>query len=222
MRPSPRWVIVALLTLVVLQPELCAAERYFIILFGAQSEPPRAKYAHTWSAYVKATGEGDDVDSYHLHVRTDSWLPPDARVQVWRLRPQEGRNFDLYTTFDIVLADRDTIAEWGPYETDFEAYRRGTNEIDRLEAGIIKYRAIDGPSRRSNIKNCFHSISDVLDRQDSRRRYPLRQTGFRVTDDIVEFLLQSGRIINPGQDNGWLDRRLRLDCYPITHKTRRL
>jgi hypothetical protein len=197
---------------------LRANEAYYLILFGAQREPPHPKYAHTWATYVRAHGEGDDPRSYALAIRNNSWLPANLNIQVWRPCPQQGANLDLKSTLDFVMAEGSLISEWGPHQIPPEIYWRGIREIERLESGEILYRAIDGLSRRSNIKNCFHSISDVLDRRDSRAYYPLRQNGFPVTYDIIKSLRDRGYIINPGQDNTWLDRRLGLDALPIIHR----
>ena len=213
----------AAIALVVAVAFTCAAplranEAYYIILFGAQSDPPHPKYAHTWATYVRAHGAGDDPRTYNLEIRNNSWLPANLNIQVWRPCPQQGANLDLKSTFDLVMAEGSIISEWGPHQITPEIYGRGIREIDRLESGVIRYRAIDGFSRRSNIKNCFHSISDVLDRRDSRFYYPLRQGGFPVTYDIIKSLRDRGHIINPGQDNTWIDRRLGLDAYPIIHR----
>ena len=212
----------ALIALVILgacfaPPRLHAGETYYILLFGAQREPPRARYAHTWATYVRAVGDGDDRSNYKLEARTNSWLPADLDVRPWKPCPQQGVNLDLEASLRFAIAERANIAEWGPHEILPEIYERGISEIQRLDEGSIQYRAVDGFSRRSNIKNCFHSISDILDRRDSRFYYPLRQNGFPVTYDIVKSLRERGKIVNPGQDNTWIDRRLGLDAYPIIH-----
>lgn len=219
LRCAPRklWIAVLVLSSCVAGGRLQANESYYIILFGAQRIPPRARYAHTWATYVRAIGDGADLEACALDVQTNSWLPANLNVQPLRPCPQEGVNLDLETTLRFVMAERSTIAEWGPHQITPEIYERGIREIERLNAGTIRYRATDGFSRRSNVKNCFHSISDVLDRRDSRFYYPLRQNGFPVTYDIVKSLYERGKIVNPGQDNTWIDRRLGLDAYPIIH-----
>lgn len=166
-------------------PRLSANEYCFIILFGAQREPSHPKYTHSWATYVRASGDGDDLRTCPLDVRTNSWLPATLDIQVWRPCPQRGVNLDLESTLRFVMAENANITEWGPHQITPETYERGIRELERLNAGAIRHRAIDGFSRRSNIKNCFHSISDVLDRRDSRFYYPLRQNGFPATYDIV-------------------------------------
>ena len=52
-----------------------ADERYFLVVFGAEPCPYRAKYTHTWATIAKLTGElyvGQRGQAAHnLHVLTD-------------------------------------------------------------------------------------------------------------------------------------------------------
>jgi hypothetical protein len=150
-------------------PAVRGNEAYYIILFGAQTDPPHPKYAHTWAAYVRAYGERDDPRTWPLAVHTNSWLPATLHVVVVNPCPQTGTNLDLQTTLNHVMSNGANITEWGPHQIIPEMYERGIRGIDRLGSGEIKWCAIDGFSRRSNVKNCFHSISDVLDRRDTVR-----------------------------------------------------
>jgi hypothetical protein len=194
-----------------------ADEILYVLFFGSQSNPRRMKYTHTWATIVKATGEGKDLDKYRLEVNTCSWLPATLNVRVWRLRPETGVNLDLDSTIIAMLENDEEITEWGPYQIAETSYERGLGQILRLDNGEYKYRAIDGLSRASNIANCFHSISD-LDRENSRRRYPLIGAGENVTFDIVQTMHRRNKIIAPETDHSWIDHRLGLDAYPITHR----
>jgi len=198
-------------------PAVHADERYYVIFFGSESRPYRPKYTHTWATLVKATGDGEDVSKYNLELSTISWLPATANVRVARLRPECGKNFDLYSTLDIVLQHSEEILQWGPYEIGKESYDRAMGKVALLESGEIRYRAIDGFRRGSNISNCFHAISD-LDRIQGRAHYPLTQAGEKITYDIVVTLEERGRIIGRGTDHSWILHRLGLDDYPITHR----
>jgi hypothetical protein len=196
---------------------LRADESYYVIFFGSQSTPRRPKYTHTWGTIVKATGEGKDLSKYDLEVHTCSWLPATLNIRVWRLLPETGVNLDLDSTINLMLHNKEEIVQWGPYQISEQSYERGLRQIQRLDSGVYRYRAVDGLSRTSNIANCFHAISD-LDRESSRRRYPLTQAGEDVTFDIVQTMHQRDKIIGPGTDHSWLDHRLGLDAYPITRR----
>jgi hypothetical protein len=198
--------------------QLHAEEYYYAIFFGAQATPRRPKYTHTFATIVKATGEGRDMSKYRLEVHTCSWLPETLELYVWKLRPQRGVNLDLESTLKLMVDNREETSEWGPYQIPPESYERGLREIQRLDSGAEKYRAIDGLSRDSGVSNCFHAISD-LDRDSSRRRYPLTQAGTSVTFDIVRTMHTRGKILGPGNDHSWIDHALGLDNNPIIHRT---
>src|SRR3954465_15055539 len=34
------------------------ADTYYVVVFGAQSDPPRAKYSHSWATFVRLTRAG--------------------------------------------------------------------------------------------------------------------------------------------------------------------
>lgn len=194
-----------------------ADERYFAIFFGSESKPWRPKYTHTWATVVKLTGEGTDLDRYQMEVHTCSWLPATLDVKVWRLRPEKGVNLDLHCTIATMLKNREEVSEWGPYEIRQQGYEKALQQIQRLDSGVVRYRAVDGLSKSRNISNCFHAISD-LDPNSSRRRYPLLMAGDEVTYDIIERIHEVRPDIRQSPLGEWLDHRLGLDAYPIVHR----
>ncbi len=194
-----------------------AEERYFALFFGAESQPYRPKYTHTWATIVKLTGEGADLNTYQCEVHTCSWLPATMDVKVWKLRPETGYNFDLHTTICAMIKNGECISEWGAYEIKMHNYERGLGQIQRLDSGELCYRAIDGRSPERNVSNCFHAISD-LDPEYGRSRYPLTEAGERVTYEIIERIHERNPDIRQSPLAEWIDHRLGLDDYPITHR----
>src|SRR5437660_16310 len=92
-----------------------AGESYYIIIFGSQSHPKQLRYTHTWATLVRAVGEGPDSVGYHLEYATISWLPRTLNVRVLSPHGEPGVNLDLYTTLNVVLANRELITMWGPF-----------------------------------------------------------------------------------------------------------
>ena len=45
------------------------------MIFGSQSKPKLLRYTHTWATFVRAVGEGPDLNTYSLELSTISWLP---------------------------------------------------------------------------------------------------------------------------------------------------
>ena len=84
--------------------EVAAAERYYVLIFGSQSQPKRLRYTHTWATFVRAVGEGPDPSGHALYIHTISWLPQTLEVRVWSPFPEPGVNLDLYQTLDAVAA----------------------------------------------------------------------------------------------------------------------
>src|SRR5688572_14571116 len=49
-------------------------ERYFMLVFGSQSDPKQPKYTHTWATIVKVNGcDGPGAPTVEEH--TISWMP---------------------------------------------------------------------------------------------------------------------------------------------------
>src|SRR4051794_711542 len=89
-------------------------EYYFVLLFAAQSSPPRAKYSHTFATFVRAVGTGPCLQSYNLSWHTISWLPTNMNVRPLAALPECGHNFDLHTTLRGVLSTGQRVSLWGP------------------------------------------------------------------------------------------------------------
>src|SRR3954471_17905872 len=84
------------------------ADTFYVVVFGAESKPPRPKYSHSWAVFVRIPGAapcGPPIpDAGPPEWFTISWLPCKVELTVNTPFAEPGRNFDLPTTFDIVLS----------------------------------------------------------------------------------------------------------------------
>ena len=58
---TARYALVALLTWGTLLGSASAEERYYMMIFGSQTEPFTLNTTHTFALFVKATGDGKEV-----------------------------------------------------------------------------------------------------------------------------------------------------------------
>src|SRR4051794_10002464 len=81
------------------------ADTFYVVVFGAESKPPRPKYPPSWAAFVRLPGcdAGETLPPTvgPPEVVTISWLPCGVELPPNRLFPEPGRNFDLHPTFQI-------------------------------------------------------------------------------------------------------------------------
>ena len=100
-----RFAVLAAVSLVLVSPGpslASATERYYVLIFGSQSQPKLLRYTHTWATFIRAVGEGSDPNGYTLYHHTISWLPQTLEVRVWAPFPEPGVNLDLYETLRAV------------------------------------------------------------------------------------------------------------------------
>jgi hypothetical protein len=93
-------------------PAAKAAERYYLIVFGAQKSINVPKDSHTFGLFVKETDQGS------LETICISWLAEDLNATILRRRPLVGVNLDLHFTMQHYESRRCRISMWGPFEMD--------------------------------------------------------------------------------------------------------
>ncbi|HUR55411.1 MAG TPA: hypothetical protein VMZ71_14855 [Gemmataceae bacterium] len=195
-------------------------ERYYVMIFGSESKPKRAKTTHTWATLVTATDVPGSAEP-HLDVQTISWLPETLDIKPLRFRVEPGKNFDLDTTIAESLRTDQEITMWGPYEVWHGLAHRVRVQKDFLDSGVIGYQCIDsiGESAWTGLgSDCIHAIAD-MDPNFGRTRYPLIFFGRSASANIVRRLMSAPAIINPPATHDWIIPRLGLDRYPITRGT---
>jgi hypothetical protein len=191
-------------------------ENYYIIIFGSQSVPIRAKYTHTWATMVKVIGgPGGQVEPH-----TISWMPATLEIRPLSGHPEPGRNLELHETITLMLANRERVSQWGPYEVYPTLHRRFLVQKAFIESDAVGYQCVDTwgeAGRKGNGSDCIHAITD-MDPEYDRGFYPLRRFGEAGSAFIARQLHVRGVMINPEADQSWLNEPLGLTCYPIVHR----
>lgn len=129
------------------------ADDHFVVVFGAETRPPRPKYSHSWAAFVRRPA------GCPPEVFTISWLPRAVELEPLAATPEPGTNFDLDTTFRIVLSQCEHVSAWGPYQVTPELYCLAARHKQRLESGAIEYKTIDLLYNPMRVSNCIHALT---------------------------------------------------------------
>lgn len=183
-----------------------ASERYYAIIFAAQSEPRRAKLSHTFMALVKVESIAEDRSS--MCVDTISWIPPSGSFRVWDLCSEPGVNFDLSASIQLVRSKGECVYAWGPFELTCDAYTRFIEQKKRLDLGARKYKAIDVPLPWIRADNCWHAITAAIP-GDTKCHSPWWDFGEPSGRHIAGALRKRGMIVSEGHD--WLFSSLDLE-----------
>jgi hypothetical protein len=193
-------------------------ERYYLLVFGSQSTPKRAKYTHTWATVVKVTDEPGVAPTVEQH--TISWMPATLDIHPLRFRVEPGVNLDLDTSMREMLSHDETIAMWGPYQIARGPYLRFLTQRQFLESGTVGYQCIDTvgeAARTGGGCDCIHAITD-LDPIYARGRYPLAFNGIGAARHVVHEVMIRPVIYDPPTTHDWLIPVLGLDKYPIERR----
>jgi hypothetical protein len=196
------------------------ADTFFVVVFGAESRPPRPKYSHSWAAFVRLPGCeacGPPAPSAGPpEVFTISWLPRAVEIHPNRPFPEDGFNFDLHTSFQIVLSQCERVMAWGPYQITPELFCRARQHAALLEGGEIRYKTIDVRYSPRRVSNCIHALT-VFNTENKRLRIGRTNFGdtasYYITDSYRDW------IIDPCQVHCWVADLLGLGQYPIRWRT---
>ena len=93
-------------------------ERYFVLIFGSQSSPKKAKYTHTWSTVVKVTGCGPGAPA--VEEQTISWMPASLDIHPMSFRVEPGANLTLPFTIEEML--RQAVEDAQPLEQVMDTF----------------------------------------------------------------------------------------------------
>lgn len=189
--------------------------RYYFLLFGGQSVPFIPRTGHTWATWVKATPT--PAGPVTLESTTISWLPTDAKVQPWKLRSSEGRNWTLDETMAIQAANRAQVSMWGPFEVDGERFRLACEQAARLESGAVRFRTLDSLGRNRDVVHCVHAVT-FADPAVSRYRQPVLKVGEPGTSGLAEKYLQHGAFVGGAVTHDWLIPALGLDRHAVIRR----
>ena len=204
-------------------PEPTAGDgaRYFVMVFGSESSPKRARYTHTWATMVKATPDPRQADAFELEIQTISWMPRNLVIRPLALRPECGVNLSLEATIRDCFCKGERICMWGPYEYDPciapGVYQRVLQQIARLNCGAVLYKCIDpdtGPRSRY-ISDCIHAVTD-LDPYEPRPFYnEFQNFGMDASRRLVTILAGRHRF-DPRVSHAWIADAVGVD--PRVHR----
>jgi hypothetical protein len=195
-------------------------ERYYLIFFGSQDALHRPKYCHTWATLVKLSCCAGAANPT-LEVHTISWLPVTNDIRPLSREVEPGANFELHDTIKSMLANKEKIIMWGPYEVSYPFSIRFLTQKAFLDSGAVGYQCNDvvgEAARTGDGCDCIHAVSD-MDPVYPRWRYPLALYGAPATADLVRRFMHSPIFIDPRTTHDWLVCRIGLDQYPIRRRT---
>jgi hypothetical protein len=218
MRQTARWFAAAFVLIAAVGA--ARADSYYVVVFGAESKPPRPKYSHSWATFVRVPGCdqcGPPVgDSGPVEWFTISWLP--CKVELTPNVPfsEPGRNFDLPTTLSIVYDHCEQVSAFGPYQIQKELYCRALHHKRLLESGEVRYKTIDTTYNPRRVSNCIHALTS-FNRENARLR--IGRTNF---GDVASYYVANSYdiwICNTHQVHCWVSDLLGLGAYPIRWRT---
>jgi hypothetical protein len=195
-------------------------ERYFLLVFGSQSTPKRAKYTHSWATLVKVTGCGGP-GAPAAEEETISWMPASLDIRPFTFHVEPGTNLPLRGTIEDMLRNDERVSVWGPYEVGPGLAYRFRVQKAFMESGRVGYQCIDSigeAARTGNGCDCIHAVTD-MDPLFDRNEYPLAYFGEAASRNIVRQIHTRPIIIDPWADHGWLLPLVGLDKYPIVRQT---
>jgi hypothetical protein len=187
-----------------------ASDRYYMIVFGSETNVLEPQTAHTFASFIKTT----DAAPQKPEVHTISWLPASLEVVVWRRFPEPGKNFDLKTTLKWAKDAGAQVVYWGPYEIKKELYDMALKQEEKLQGGKIAYKALD-LRFRPQASNCIHAVADI-DTKDGRL-YNGATFGAEASNQVTEHL--KSWIVNPGQEDAKVFNQLGIDDLGITFRS---
>jgi hypothetical protein len=196
-------------------------ERYYCLVFSAQSVPKLPRYTHTWVTVVRTTPRQQGCP-LELDVQTISWLPAALHIEPFDFFVEPGVNLDLYATLRVLQAQCMGVSLWGPFEIRPGVYRKFLMQKRFVESGQLAYQAVDvvGEAAWTGAgSNCIHAVTDA---DPAFGPGPTLAFGYDAGSVMTAHLSCSGALLCPGQTHDWLIAALRLDCYPIARRTARL
>ena len=194
-------------------------ERYFVMIFGSESKPKRAKYTHTWGSVIRVTD--CESGSPKIEEHTISWMPATLEIRPVSRTVEPGVNLGLKFTIEEMLRNDEHVAMYGPYETGPGFYQRFLTQKAFMESGKVGYQCIDSfgeAARCGNGSDCIHAITD-MDPSYSRNHYPLSFYGIAASRNVVREIHTRPVIKCPSADHSWLIPLLEIDKYKIERKT---
>ena len=195
-------------------------EQYYLLIFGSQSEPKKAKYTHSWATAVKVVDQGPGQQPC-IEAHTISWMPATLDIHPMHFRVECGTNLDLCTTVNEMLKHDEHISLWGPYQLRTGLYRKILIQKAFMDSGRIGYQCVDTigeAARKGNGSNCIHAMTD-MDATFDRGGYPLWRFGEQASEYVVGQIVARDGYIDPCTTHDWLLSPLGIAGCPICQRT---
>jgi hypothetical protein len=196
-------------------------ERYYCLVFSAQSVPKLPRYTHTWVTVVRATPREQGCPP-ELDVQTISWLPATLHIEPFDFCVEPGVNLDLYATLRVMQAQDMSVSLWGPFEMRRGLYRKFLMQQRFVESGRLAYQAFDAVGEAAWTgagSNCIHAVTDA---DPAFGAGPALAFGHDAASVMTAHLARGGGLLCPWQRHDWLIAAVGLDSYPIRFQTARL
>ena len=201
-------------------PAQAGGERYYALVFSAQSTPKLPRFTHTWVTLVRV-GTDQDGRPGAPQAQTISWLPVAIDIRPLDLLVEPGVNLDLHASLREALKRCERVSLWGPYEVRAELYRHFVARKCELETGRVGYQVVDvvGEAALGGGVNCIHAVTQA---DPAFGRGPVLEFGDDAGSAIAASLIERGAVVCPAQAHDWLIPALGLAQCPIVRRTPRV
>jgi len=92
------------------------------------------------------------------NFHTISWLPVNDKVSFFRWK-ELGKNLTLPETFKYAVERNAEVYHTGTFRIKYELYKKGLQQIERLESGKTMYQILGNSMETCN---CIQAISNVV------------------------------------------------------------
>jgi hypothetical protein len=207
---------ITVFTLLVCTLTAQAGECFYVLVFGAQTVPSNPSYSHSFATFVRASWPGDAPcpDNPALETQTISWLPATLTIRTYALRPECGNNVDLHPTIRWCQCNDMRISLWGAYRICPDLYCRAAKQVELLNSGQVRYKALDTGYQSDNVSNCIHAASSIV----SGFRLRVASPGWGETASFAILRRYEPQILDDRQPYPWVGSALGLDEYPIIYR----
>jgi hypothetical protein len=196
-----------------------SGDRYYLVVFGAQTVPKLPRFTHSWVTFVRVGPSAPGAPPAVTH-HSISWMPATLFIRTFRPVVEPGVNLDLHASIRMAQGYNERVSMWGPYEIPSGLYRKLLIQKGFMESGTVGYQCIDTVGEaglHGNGSNCIHAISDA-DAIFTRQAYPLAYFGDAASQNILRMMVERGAVPDVNVTHDWLIPLLGLDQYEIVRR----
>ncbi len=193
---------------------VAAHDAYFLLMFASQQTPPYPNHSHTFATFVRVRYDGAQPCHPVMEAYTISWLPANLKIRDAALLPEPGHNFGLLESLQVAAEDHQRTSLWGPYQIDPDLYNRALQQIQLLQSGQVRYKAVDTGWSTDRVSNCIHAVSSIAEGHRLRVLSP----GWGETASFAVLRRFQPWIIDQDRKHPWVASALQLDGYPIIYR----